>query len=364
MALLANCWQNPPMSIDSDRLLGESPAMLQTLEEVSQVAPLDKPVLVVGERGTGKELIAARLHYLSNRWEGQFLKLNCAAISDSLLETELFGHEAGAFTGATRTHHGRFERADGGTLFLDELANTSPLVQEKLLRVIEYGEFERVGGNKTLHCNVRLVAATNEDLPARAAAGEFRLDLLDRLAFDVITLPPLREREEDILLLAEHFAITMANELGRDLFSGFSSSARGTLQSYGWPGNVRELKNVVERCVYRTPADQEVDEIIFDPFESPYRPRRQTTGEASANGAARAAASDQAAADATADGASAAAVKLPVELKDCVQAFEIELIQRAMDQARHNQRKAAELLGLTYHQLRGYLKKYELLKKE
>jgi psp operon transcriptional activator len=349
MASFANCWQNPPMPIEPDRLLGESPAMLKTLEEVSKVAPLDKPVLVVGERGTGKELIAARLHYLSNRWEGQFLKLNCAAISDSLLETELFGHEAGAFTGATRTHHGRFERADGGTLFLDELANTSPLVQEKLLRVIEYGEYERVGGNKTLQCDVRLVAATNEDLPTRAEAGEFRFDLLDRLAFDVVTLPPLREREEDILILAEHFAITMANELGRDLFAGFSTRARETLQSYAWPGNVRELKNVVERCVYRTAPDQEVDEINFDPFESPYRPRSKAA-RAADNGAARA------------DGAAAA--ELPLDLKETVQNFEIELIERAMDQARHNQRKAAELLGLTYHQLRGYLKKYELLKKD
>jgi psp operon transcriptional activator len=352
MASFANCWQNPPMRIEPDRLLGESPSMMKTLEEVSQVAPLDKPVLVVGERGTGKELIAARLHFLSNRWEGQFLKLNCAAISDSLLETELFGHEAGAFTGATRTHQGRFERADGGTLFLDELANTSPLVQEKLLRVIEYGEFERVGGNRTLHCNVRLVAATNEDLPARAEAGQFRFDLLDRLAFDVITLPPLRERERDILLLAEHFAITMANELGRDLFAGFSARARELLQRHTWPGNVRELKNVVERCVYRTPADQEVDQIVFDPFESPYRPRSPQGGTPSANGAA------------WADGASAGRLDLPVDMKDSVQDFEIQLLERSMEQARHNQRKAAELLGLTYHQLRGYLKKYELLKKD
>src|SRR5690606_24339796 len=191
-------------------------------------------VLIVGERGTGKELIAARLHFLSNRWEAEFLKLNCAAISDTLLESELFGHEAGAFTGATRTHRGRFERADGGTLFLDELANTSPLVQEKLLRVIEYGEYERVGGNKTLRCDVRLVAATNEDLPSLADAGKFRHDLLDRLAFDVITLPPLREREEDILLLAEHFAITMAGELGRDLFAGFTPRAREQLLAYPW----------------------------------------------------------------------------------------------------------------------------------
>ncbi len=342
------------MPTDQDRLLGESPAMLKTLEEVSKVAPLDKPVLVVGERGTGKELIAARLHYLSNRWESQFLKLNCAAINDSLLETELFGHEAGAFTGATKAHQGRFERADGGTLFLDELANTSMRVQEKLLRVIEYGEYERVGGSRMLSCDVRLVAATNEDLPSRAAAGEFRFDLLDRLAFDVITLPPLREREEDILLLAEHFAITMANELERDLFAGFSSRAKETLLAYRWPGNVRELKNVVERCVYRTPADQEVGEIVFDPFDSPYRPRSSAAKPGTpADGAA-------------ADGAAGppGPAELPLDMKQTIQDFEIALIERAMDQARHNQRKAAELLGLTYHQLRGYLKKYELLKKD
>lgn len=365
VASLANSWQNPPMRAELDRLLGESPAMLKTLEEVSKVAPLDKPVLVVGERGTGKELIAARLHYLSNRWEGQFLKLNCAAINDSLLETELFGHEAGAFTGATKTHHGRFERADGGTLFLDELANTSALVQEKLLRVIEYGEYERVGGNRTLHCDVRLVAATNEDLPTRAAAGDFRHDLLDRLAFDVITLPPLREREEDILLLAEHFAINMAGELERDLFAGFTGRAREVLTGYHWPGNVRELKNVVERAVYRTPPEEEVDDIVFDPFDSPYRPgdRPLAAGAPSANGRATA---DPAAGSAGGANPAAAAAgqELPVALKDEVQRFEIELIERAMDQARHNQRKAAELLGLTYHQLRGYLKKYELLKKD
>ncbi|MEQ8861559.1 MAG: phage shock protein operon transcriptional activator [Pseudomonadales bacterium] len=358
------------MANEQDRLLGESPAMLKTLEEVSKVAPLDKPVLVVGERGTGKELIAARLHYLSNRWEGQFLKLNCAAINDSLLETELFGHEAGAFTGATKTHHGRFERANGGTLFLDELANTSMRVQEKLLRVIEYGEYERVGGSRMLTCDVRLVAATNEDLPARAEAGEFRFDLLDRLAFDVITLPPLREREEDILLLAEHFAITMANELERELFAGFSSRAQATLTGYRWPGNVRELKNVVERCVYRTPADQEVDEIVFDPFESPYRPTASSARAAArSNGAAAAttpagAAPTGAPPPAAADDASADPTALPVDMKQTVQDFEIDLIERAMDQARHNQRKAAELLGLTYHQLRGYLKKFDLLKKD
>lgn len=324
------------------RTLGESPSFLKILEEVSQVAPLEKPVLVVGERGTGKELIAARLHFLSNRWEEQFLKMNCAAISDSLLESELFGHEAGAFTGATKTHHGRFERAHGGTLFLDELASTSPLVQEKLLRIIEYGEYERVGGNKTLYCDIRLIAATNRDLPSLAKSGKFRSDLLDRLAFDVLTLPPLRERGADIMLLAEHFAVGMTNELDREYFPGFSAEAAQALEAYPWPGNVRELKNVVERCVYRNDEDKEISEVLFDPFDSPYRPLdSQDPLQVKQNPGA-----------------------LPLDLKKTVQDFEIDLLNRSLREAKHNQRKAAELLKLTYHQLRGYLKKYELLKSD
>ncbi|MCZ6640229.1 MAG: phage shock protein operon transcriptional activator [Gammaproteobacteria bacterium] len=323
------------------RTLGESPAFLRILEEVSQVAPLEKPVLVVGERGTGKELIAARLHFLSNRWEGHFLKMNCAAISDSLLESELFGHEAGAFTGASKTHHGRFERAHGGTLFLDELASTSPLVQEKLLRIIEYGEYERVGGNKTLYCDVRLIAATNRDLPSLAESGKFRNDLLDRLAFDVLTLPPLRERGADIMLLAEHFALGMTNELNREYFPGFSAEVKQALESYAWPGNVRELKNVIERCVYRNDEDNEIQEVLFDPFDSPFRPLDQPNEAKPPNPA-----------------------ELPLDLKKAVQDFEIDLLNRSLTEAKHNQRKAAELLKLTYHQLRGYLKKYELLKND
>ena len=326
-----------PDAPQQERMIGESPTFLAALEAISKVAPLEKPVLVVGERGTGKELIASRLHYLSNRWDNEFLKLNCAAISDTLIENELFGHEAGAFTGAARTHQGRFERADGGTLFLDELANTSGLVQEKLLRVIEYGEFERVGGKRTLRVDVRVIAATNEDLPRLAAQGRFRLDLLDRLAFDVITLPPLRERTEDILLLAEHFAINMATELGRDYFPGFTDAAKQTLRRSPWPGNLRELKNVVERAVYRQDAGELVDEIVLDPFQSPYRPAAQ----------------DGAAPDAAGRG-----LELPVDLKQVLQDLEIDLIDKAMTAAKFNQRKAAEQLGLTYHQFRGYLKKY------
>ena len=186
--------------------------------------------------------------------------MNCAAISDSLLESELFGHEAGAFTGAARMHQGRFERANEGTLFLDEVATTSALVQEKILRIIEYGEFERLGGSRTLRVDIRLIAATNADLPRLADAGKFRRDLLDRIAFDVITLPPLRERADDILLLAEYFAINMATELGREYFPGLRRRRDpNQLVSYDWPGNLRELKNVVERAVYRTDADARVN---------------------------------------------------------------------------------------------------------
>ena len=325
-----------PRPQEPDRLIGESPAFLLALEAVSQIAPLEKPVLVVGERGTGKELVAARLHRLSNRWDRELLKLNCAAISDALIESELFGHEAGSFTGATRSHQGRFERADGGTLFLDELATTSGLVQEKLLRVIEYGEFERVGGRKSLKVDVRLVAATNEDLPALAQAGRFRMDLLDRLAFDVITLPPLRKRSEDIPLLAEYFAINMASELGRHYFPGFTHAAETALASYDWPGNLRELKNVVERAVYRTPDGQAVNGIVIDPFDSPYRPNRE------------------------ADKPETQSLSLPLDLKATMRDLEITLINQAMSSGQFNQRKAAEALGLTYDQFRGYLKKYDL----
>lgn len=173
-----------------DNLLGEANSFLEVLEQVSRLAPLNKPVLIIGERGTGKELIANRLHYLSGRWDGPFISLNCAALNENLLDTELFGHEAGAFTGAQKRHPGRFERADGGTLFLDELATAPMLVQEKLLRVIEYGELERVGGSQPLQVNVRLVCATNANLPERVAEEKFRADLLDRLAFDVVQLPP------------------------------------------------------------------------------------------------------------------------------------------------------------------------------
>lgn len=350
-----------------DNLIGQSNSFLEVLEQISQVAPLTKPVLIIGERGTGKELVAARLHYLSKRWDQSYLKLNCAALNENLLESELFGYESGAFTGATKRHEGRFERADKGTLFLDEIANTSGLIQEKLLRVVEYGEYERVGGSRSLKTNTRLVAATNEDLPSMAEAGEFRADLLDRLAFDVITLPPLRERVEDIMMLAEHFAINMARELEFELFSGFTEKAKRAMLEYHWPGNIRELKNVVERSVYRSNNPHlPVHELVIDPFESPYRPsKRVKTHDRVVNVVATPEhANDQAVEKAPVQAqklATKQTLEFPLSLKSLSQNYEVELIKTALENCQYNQKKTADALGLTYHQLRGYLKKYNLL---
>ncbi|MFE8154413.1 phage shock protein operon transcriptional activator [Brenneria goodwinii] len=327
------------MAQEKENLLGEANSFLEVLEQVSQLAQLNKPVLVIGERGTGKELIASRLHYLSPRWQGPFISLNCAALNENLLDSELFGHEAGAFTGAQKRHLGRFERADGGTLFLDELATAPMLVQEKLLRVIEYGVLERVGGSHSLQVDVRLVCATNDDLPALAASGKFRADLLDRLAFDVVQLPPLRERRQDIMLLAEHFAIQMCRELRLPLFPGFTPHARDMLHAYPWPGNIRELKNVVERSVYRHgSSDLPLDTIIINPFR-----KKAPLAEDSAPPALT---------DKIPD--------FPLDMKQWQRAQERTLLEQALAKARFNQRKAAELLGLTYHQLRGLLKKHSI----
>jgi psp operon transcriptional activator len=322
-------------------LIGEAPAFRAALAQVSQLAALDRPVLVVGERGTGKELVAARLTYLSPRWDKPFVKLNCATLAESLLDSELFGHEAGAFTGATRRRLSRFEIADGGTLFLDEIAIASLAVQEKILRVIEYGSFERVGGNEVHHVDVRVIAATNADLPSLAESGGFRSDLLDRLAFDVVSLPPLRERSEDIPLLAQHFARGMTRELGREVFQGFTPAAVERLVTHRWPGNVRELKNVVERSLYRWPRpDAPVDDIVFDAFASPHRPAPPTTALPMVPPTAE--------------------PESPNDFLTRVADFEQRLLAEALAANRFNQRRTATALGLTYDQLRHYLKKHGL----
>jgi psp operon transcriptional activator len=340
-------------------MLGSASVFLDMLEQVSNAAPLNRPVLVIGERGTGKELISARLHYLSPRWEKPFLALNCAALGESLIEAELFGHEAGAFTGATRRREGRFERADCGTLFLDEIASASPSVQEKILRVVEYGEFERLGSSSTVKVDVRLVAATNVDLPAEAAKGKFRADLLDRLAFDVITVPPLRERQGDIAFLARSFGLAMTQELKRSVFPGFTPRAERVLETYAWPGNVRELKNVVERAVYRaTDLDQPIDHIILDPFDSPFRPRSHPAASGPAPSIPTQAA---AASPAPAVTALTKTPALPYDFFAHIAAVEQAEIRAALAASGGNQKKTAVQLGLAYHQLRNLLRKHGMI---
>ncbi len=321
--------------------LGQSEAFIAFQESLSRVAQVDRPVLIIGERGTGKELAAARLHFLSKRWQEPLVALNCAALSPTLIESELFGHEHGAFTGAVKRRSGRFEAANGGTLFLDEIGNIPTEAQEKILRAVEYGTFERVGGTDQVQVDVRIIGATNANLPALAERGTFKRDLLDRLSFEVLYLPPLRERQEDIMLLANFFASRMAYELGRTEIPEFTEGAIAELEAYPWPGNIRELKNVAERAVYRS-SSRTIHEIIFDPFQAsgasaaltslePARQNREAGGDVIALG----------------------------PFNDMVQDMEIKLLRRALEEAHYNQKRAAELLDLTYHQFRGLFRKYQ-----
>ena len=345
------------MIIETPRLVGQSGPFLDALDRVSMIAPLNRSVLVIGERGTGKELIAERLHRLSRRWDGPFVQLNCATLPETLIDAELFGHEAGAFTGATKARAGRFEEADGGTLFLDEIATLSSQAQEKLLRVIEYGQLQRIGASRSIEVDVRVVGATNEDLPRLAEEGRFRADLLDRLSFDVITLPPLRHRQEDIPVLALHFGQRMAVEMGWDTFPGFSAACMDQLCNHPWPGNVRELKNTVERAVYRWgDPDSPIDQLVLDPFASPWRPKPFPRPDAPKEAAASAPAQTPAPRTPAAEAAE------PVsDLRAAVAAYERELLQAALARARYNQREAAASLNLTYDQLRHALRRQGLL---
>jgi len=340
----------------TDQFIGQSYAFLDAVERASRAAPLNRPVLVIGERGTGKELIAERLHHLSSRWAGPLIIMNCAALPENLIETELFGHEAGSFTGAAKTRHGRFEEADGGTLFLDELGTLSMPAQDRLLRAVEYGEITRIGASKPISVDVRIVAATNESLPAQVEKGRFRADLLDRLSFEVVTLPPMRSREGDVPLLAEHFARRMAVELDWPNWPGFSPRAMAALEAYHWPGNVRELRNVVERAVYRhEDPERPVDEIVFDPFHSPWA----AAIESAHPGAPAPAAPDEAEAPphlATSAGPPPATN----DFRAAVSAYERDLLEDALRRNRFNQRATAAALGLSYDQLRHALKRHKL----
>jgi psp operon transcriptional activator len=323
--------------------LGQSEVFLDFQEKLSRVALVDRPVLLLGERGTGKELAASRLHFLSSRWQGPLVALNCSALASALIESELFGYEKGAFTGAVQRRSGRFETADKGTLFLDEIGNIPMEVQEKILRVVEYQTFERVGSSDGVEVDVRIVAATNADLKTLTDRELFKPDLLDRLSFEVLFLPPLRERKEDILLLANHFAGRMAIELGRHEIPQFSTEAVEDLEKYVWPGNVRELKNVVERAVYRSDSVL-IKDIEFDPLRTPYEKNAVVP-----------------------ETRTAANEKQPFELnnlmekplKEAVWELKIKLLENALAKAKYNQKKAARILGLTYHQFRGLYRQYQ-----
>ena len=231
-----------------EQIIGRSPVLRETLTRAAQVAPTETTVLITGESGTGKELVARAIHHASPRADGPFVAVNCAALPDTLLESELFGHERGAFTGADRQKPGRFELAARGTLFLDEIGELSPAVQAKLLRVLQEREFQRVGGTATLKADVRVIAATNRDLTAEMAAGRFRSDLFYRLGVFDVHLPALRERGDDVLLLADSFIRSLATKMGKGDVT-LSRDARELLRGHAWPGNIRELQNAIERAL-------------------------------------------------------------------------------------------------------------------
>ena len=360
-------------------IIGTSTPLTAALDHISRLASIDRPALIVGERGTGKELAAERLHYLSPRWDQTLTKVNCGAITETLLESELFGHEAGAFTGATKQHAGRFELTDGGTLFLDELATMSTRLQEKILRIIEYGEFERVGGQRTLQVDVRIVAATNADLPALADRGVFRWDLLDRLSFDVVHLPPLRNREQDLLELAQHFSVGMCAELGWSYFPGFTPAATECLQSHHWPGNIRELKNVVERSLFRAQNPEDpINNIIIDPFHDTAARKTTPFGSGTELGDGHDFSPDSthdAAHEKSHDthhdathsnestsstAAQAGNTEWPISLKSRLQEEERRWLAAALADSGQRQNDAASLLGLSYHQMRALVRKHQL----
>ena len=323
--------ETPAVTASQFGMVGKSSAMQHLLSEIALVAPSEATVLIHGDSGTGKELVARAIHASSARSEKPLVTLNCAALNESLLESELFGHEKGAFTGADKRREGRFVEADGGTLFLDEIGDISPMMQVRLLRAVQ-----RVGSNQTISVDVRLIAATHRDLAAEVNAGHFRQDLYYRLNVVAIEVPSLRQRREDIPLLAGHFLQRFA-ERNRKAVKGFTPQAMDLLIHYDWPGNIRELKNVVERSVYRHgTSDYPLDDIIIDPFKR--RPPE----------------------DAIAVSETTSLPTLPLDLREFQMQQEKELLQLSLQQGKYNQKRAAELLGLTYHQFRALLKKHQI----
>jgi DNA-binding NtrC family response regulator len=333
------------------QIIGDSTAIRRVLQTVATAAPTRATVLLEGESGTGKELFARTIHAQSERRDGPFIKLNCAALPEGLVESALFGHEKGAFTGAIKRVEGAFERAHGGTLLLDEISEMRLDLQAKLLRVLQEQEFERVGGSTAIKVDVRIIATTNRDLGAHAAAGQFRQDLYYRLSVIPVRLPPLRERKDDIALLAYRFATLYAQEIGKDI-SGISPQAITLLQNYDWPGNVRELQHAVERAVILS-GDVVIPEHAFDgqrfglsgAWSGP-TPARISSGELAAqNGSAMSGISNGIVVP---DGA---VVLTSLNVNEA----EAKLIERALEVSRGNRTKASELLGISVRTLRNKL---------
>jgi DNA-binding NtrC family response regulator len=316
------------------QIVGDSGAMRTVMAKIEKVAAVPRPVLVLGPRGTGKELVARAIHMLSPRASEPYITINCAAVAESLLESELFGHEEGAFTGATKQKEGKFELADGGTLFLDEIGNMSLDFQAKILRVLEYQRFERVAGSESIQVNVRVIAATNADLKQAMADGKFRPDLYDRLAFEVIHLPPLAQRMEDVAILATYFLNRFRQEVAGITVKEISAEAFDHLAQYDYPGNVRELKNVVERAVYMAQGEvltgSDVDLALPPEAQQPPAPGLGFSDDP----------------------------RMP--LPERVDAFEAWLCKDALERTRYKQKEAAALLGLTYDQFRQRYRKYAL----
>ncbi|MEQ9252579.1 MAG: sigma-54 dependent transcriptional regulator [Algiphilus sp.] len=324
------------------RLIGDSPSMQRVRTLIGQVAAFDTNVLITGESGTGKDLVARAIHDASDRAHRPFVAINCGAIPAELLESELFGHERGAFTGAIAARKGRFELAEGGTLFLDELGDMPLPMQVKLLRVIQERSFERVGGSQTLTCNVRIVAATHRDLEARVSDGSFREDLYYRVAVFPIELPPLRERAVDLPLLIDALAARSATQAGEAL--QFDASARAALQGYSWPGNVRELANLIERLAV-TCAD---GTVTADDLPLRYRADLNTPGTASADAPSRPRAAEK---QLPADG---------IDLRDHLARIEAGLIREALVRSEGVVAHAAQLLRVSRTTLIEKLRKYDI----
>ncbi len=326
-----NMWYIYRMDPRIDTIVGSSEAFMDFQDRIARAAGVDRSVLIIGERGSGKELAARRLHYLSPRWDANLVTVNCATLAPSLIESELFGYEKGAFTGATETRKGRFEEAQGGTIFLDEIGLIPLNVQEKLLRVVEYGTFERVGSSVTHETDVRIIGATNSDLVKMVEEGKFKADLLDRLSFEVLYIPPLRYRGSDILELANFFAQKMAMECNLEQVPYFSADVQDIMLRYRWPGNVRELKNTVERAVYRS-GGGEITSIELDPFKNPFKTETEEQ-----------------------------IIETDINLNNFETAranLERTYLEKALAQSDGNRKKAAKLLNISYDQLRGLIKKH------